>query len=189
MTHYQTIPLPTGVREGLFPTIDWFQNMQIDVDFKGKTVLDLGCNEFSYGIQALLAGAKRVIGVDTNGSALADAHKHAAAHNLSVVTIESKIEDLETISADIVIFSMIIHHLEDPEIHIKRFFDAATDKVVFIYRNEFPGKPENGLHPLPEELDEIVGEEFLFQTTLMHTDKQYIKVSIYDKKSFGMKAI
>ena len=94
MSQYQTVPLPDGsVQVGLFPTIDWFQKIMCLVDFSNARVLDLGCCQFSYGIQALHQGAKEVIGVDHDRDRVLESRRNIQLwrmeHRAAVIPVDA----------------------------------------------------------------------------------------------------
>lgn len=61
---YQTIVLKNGLKTpGRFPTNERFATFE-KFDFKGKTVLDVGCNSGQYSFFAKQLGASEVLGID-----------------------------------------------------------------------------------------------------------------------------
>jgi len=180
---YQSFYMPDGeFIEGAFPTTDWFKEMERHISFENKTVLDLGCATFSYGIEAIKSGARLVTGIDNTDKMVDGSRwllKEYGFGNASVY--KEKIEDCQPGEFDIVIFSMIIHWLEDAPNHIKRLSEKTQDKLVFIYRYPYPWKAEPGFRPSLDQLDRLIGQNHWVSTTLMYTNDQYIQMVIYDK--------
>jgi len=180
---YQTIRYPDGTLiPGMFPTLEWFSAIAEHVDFENRSLLDVGCSMFSYGLQALDAGASLVTGIEINEETVERVNKLLRLHHVQNAEIlHSSAEAFQsTRNYDVVLFSMVIHWLKDPEKHIKRLAEAATDKVVFVFRN--PDPPEPGwFEPSFSKLDSIVGGQCISQKLLMDQDKQYISLAIYDK--------
>ena len=123
-TDYQTVPLPDGTwARGLFPTDKWFEKIAAHVDFKGRSVDDLGCCQFSYGIQALNEGARFVAGIDNSKQRVDQSWALVEQWGLQkkAMVVHGSIEELPTTAinpgnkADITIWSMIIHWLSTPQ--------------------------------------------------------------------------
>jgi len=182
---YQTVKLSDGeFIQGLFPTREWYKAFSKHVDFKGKRVLDVGCNIFSYGVDALEEGAEFVTGIDNSSQACEEGRGVIEDNGISDRSniIETCAEDFKiTEEYNISIFSMIMHWMKDTETHVKRIFDATTDQVIFLYRYQQPGGNEPGYRPSVSELNKLVGMKPIHESTLLHTDTQYQKLVIYDK--------
>ena len=180
---YQTVPLPNNtVLSGLFPTIDWFNTINRYISFRDKTVLDLGCCEFSYGVQALVHKAEHVTGIDNDLKRIDQSKQVIDAWSFGNQTklIHSDIETWQPDKHyDITIFSMIIHWLKDPAMHIIRLFNIM-DTAILIYR--LPEKDMPGYRPSIVELSTLLGREPMIQKVLMDTPTQHIGLVIYDKK-------
>lgn len=90
-------------------------------DFKGKSVLDLGCGDGTYTLEFPSFGATRVIGIDPAVEAVEVANAKAIESGLSnMVKFETgNIYELgEYISGgnfDCIILRGVLHHLPDPE--------------------------------------------------------------------------
>lgn len=91
---YQTIELPSGLKTpGKFPTHKRTAIFD-EIDFTGKTVLDVGCNSGQYCLMAKERGAKEVIGVDINTVRIEQGRTLAAHEGLDVTFYEQGIFDL-----------------------------------------------------------------------------------------------
>jgi SAM-dependent methyltransferase len=185
MSYYQTVPLPhDDWIDGVFPTIHWFSAINQVVSFQDKTVLDLGCCSFSYGVQAINNGAKFVTGVERV--------KESIDHCQYVIGqwgFEDKTrlicDDIEEISEydehDIVIFSVVIHHLKEPEKTIRKLLSITTDKLVLVYRYPHEGVDEPGYRPTFTELSVALGKLPFHTSFISTTKKQNIALAVYDK--------
>lgn len=181
---YQTVPLPDGtVILGAFPTIEWYKAMAEHIDFKDKTVLDLGCCQFSYGVQAIADGAKFVTGVDNDPKREKQSREviDTIWNFKNAEFFDVDIEEFVPQEYDIIIFSMIIHWLKDPELHIRRMLKTTKEKLVFIYRYPNPNKKEIGYRPSVYQLSTLLEQEPTIHTWLSKTEAQNITLAIYDK--------
>lgn len=180
--NYQTIPLPDGsIEQGLFPTIDWFNNINKHVSFYDKTVLDLGCCQSSYGIQALQKGARFIIGIDNDINRINESQKYIQLHNLDnqFLLLHKDIESfLPGDRVDITIFSMIIHWLNNSKDCIKQYMNHCNT-AIFIYR--LPELNVTGFHPTLDELSELVNKPLIHNSVIMDTNIQHIGLAIYGK--------
>lgn len=181
---YQTIPSPDGdVIQGLFPTIEWFEEIKKHVSFEDKSVLDVGCNVFSYGLQAILAGAMHVTGVDCALNCVQQSRIFIDAFNFTnAKVVQCEIEKYQPVQMyDVVIFSMILHHLKESQDHLKRLSAIAKEKVVVIYRHLSEEESEPGWTPTFDELDDVISRIPLVHKFLLQTKEQYIGLGVYDK--------
>lgn len=69
-------------------------NAYTEEDVMDKNILDLGCGTGTFAIAAKLLGAKEVIGVDVDGTALAIAEGYAEALSLDIRFIEQNVAEL-----------------------------------------------------------------------------------------------
>jgi len=129
---YQTILLPDGqILPGCFPTIEWFNTIQSYISVQNKTIIDIGCCIFSYGIQALTNGAKFVTGLDISPIRVTESKQliEFCGFNNEAEVICSSFEQYTPQKVyDLGLLSMIIHHLKDPEQQIKKL-------IVLFKRN------------------------------------------------------
>lgn len=183
---YQTLPLPDGSKiKGVFPTGEWFNAMSKYIDWQDKDVLDLGCCSFGYGLRAINLGAKFVTGVDNDPLRIEQAVYLIGEwdYYCEACILEECIEDYQCANDwnthDIIIFSMVIHWLSEPEKVIKRMWDMTYDKLVFVYR--LPEHTEPGYRPSVDELSQLIGQQPIASEKLMDTDTQQIQLVIYEK--------
>jgi SAM-dependent methyltransferase len=181
--NYQTVPRPDGTTEyGLFQTIEWFDAISKWVNFRNRTVLDIGCNHFSYGLQAFSKGAEKVIGIDINQDALSNSLQNLNLWSISKDKYELVCGDISlnyNIPVhDIVIFSMVIYWINDAPTTIRRVLEYTKERAVFIFRPP----TDNTAHyqPTIQELSTLLGKEPIAQEVLLDNDIQHIDMVIYD---------
>lgn len=155
--NYQTLMHKDGsVETGVFSTLEWFSEISKTVDWKGKSVIDLGCAEGMFCVLALNEGAKRAICIDVNPDMIVKAKKLHKEHGLPYSIYQSKAESYYPLEPhDIVIFSMVLHWMDDVYYHFKRLVDCVKE-IVCIYRtrNASYKIPDNGKwFPSVNELD------------------------------------
>lgn len=185
---YQTVPLPNGkVFKGMFPTIEWYNEMKKFVDFKDKRVMDYGCCTFSYGISALNDGALWVIGYDNEERKVRDSELainswgYGFGLNPKAGVALADIEVAAVKYCDVAILSMIIHWLKKPEETVKHIALRSEEVIiVFRYPQDFE---EPGFYPTLEELDELLKESHIRMgnTKLSSTKEQNIMLVIYGR--------
>jgi len=135
---------------------------------------------FSYGIQAIAAGATEVVGVEVDPGKVGECWRildHCGIMN--AVIQQGRIEDYPfTQYHNVTIMSMIIHHLDNPTQIIQRAA-KATSELVLVYRCLKPNTKEPGFRPTIHELDQVVSLKPQAHFELMRTDTQYINLAIY----------
>ena len=181
---YQTYQTADGsIVKGFSPTIERFSHINKWVDFNGKNVLDLACNIGSFGMQAALAGALNVVGLDLNQEAVNKGNIIARSFPLPVKISCRDIESFEPSNTfDITIVSMIIHWLKKPQVCIKKFFNRTTDKFVLIYRFPTKTRGEVGWRPSVKELNILFGQEPYASVFFVQDKSDCVLMVIYDKR-------
>lgn len=181
---YQTIPLPDGsILEGFSPSIERYQVVSRLVGgFQNKTFLDIGCCEFSYGIQALKDSASFVIGIENSEEKIKLSNNFIKLWGFNDKALVIK-QDVNTfaynIQHDIVLVSVIIHWLNKPKIFLKQVYSLAKEYFILVWRYPQQRK-EVGYRPNIDEVNRLLGKEaksFLF---LSQTEDQHIGIAVYD---------
>ena len=111
---YQKIELKNGLTTpGKFSThkrLKYFDK----IDFKGKTILDIGCNSGQYCLYAKEKGAARVVGVDTDKKRLAQAKTLALNEKVEIEYLNMNLFDLNNLgSFDIVLCVAVLTEIQD----------------------------------------------------------------------------
>lgn len=188
--NYQTLIHQDGsIETGVFPTLEWFDEISKIVDWNGKSVIDLGCAEGMFSVLAMQKGAKRAIGIDVNPDMILKAKRLHEEYGLPHIIYQSKAESYYPLELhDIIIFSMILHWMDNVYYHFKRLTDCVKDTVICIYRtrNASYKIPDNGKwFPTKNELDVLavtVGFKNVYTRCLLTQDNdKEIYLSIYRK--------
>jgi len=182
---YQTYQNPDGsVVKGYSPTIERFRAAQEYIDFFGRSILDLGCNICSFGMQAAIAGASSVVGMDENEEALSKGYEIAQAFSppLNVRFTCADIEGDWDFCPDIVVASMILHWMKNPKGLVRKCFESAKETLIIIYRypTDYPG--EIGWRPEVDELNKAVGTNASIVRVLEDDGPNRVVMCIYDKE-------
>jgi tRNA (mo5U34)-methyltransferase len=102
---------------GDYPATKWraFADA-VPADLSGRTVLDIGCNAGYYSIEMKRRGADRVVGIDFDGTYLAQARFAAEVNNLDVEFRNMSVYDVAALreTFDLVIFMGVLYHLRHP---------------------------------------------------------------------------
>ncbi len=112
---YQTIELSNGLKTpGKVPT-DSRRSFFDQIDFEGKTVLDIGCNSGQYCFWAKEGGATEVAGVDIDTKRINQARILTENEGLDVKFEERSIFDLDFFSKpfDIVFCIAVLTEIQD----------------------------------------------------------------------------
>jgi len=131
---------PQGHREVFCPAI-------YDGFWKGKSVLDVGCNEGAYGLGALALGARELVGFDCREANVEKArfvagvlgHQQA---RFEVASCDSWMAAHGDRRFDVVLLCGILYHLTDPEQTIRQFCRCAREWVYVTCCVQ--GKTEDG---------------------------------------------
>ena len=133
-----------------------WQRLKPFVDFKNKTILDIGCNNGYYALRMIGAGASSVLGVDTNLLAF---HQYQAittsVPQLPFWLLTLPFEQLPTNIADFdIVCSMgIIYHRKNPHEHLQSILQRLKSGGQLVLEtltlpNDFP---EDSIQPAPHK--------------------------------------
>jgi len=135
MTEFETYPLLSDLEyKSWAESQQWYQAIKLrngyvtkgndfdglrgkvlsDIDYKGKRVLDVGCNSGKYALAAKAAGAAEVIGVDVNKQRLNQARMLARNENLDVTFLNMGVESIAKLGQfDVVICIAVLTEVEN----------------------------------------------------------------------------
>lgn len=183
--NYQTVLLPDGkIVDGLFPSVLWFNKIKQYVNFQNKSVIDLGCNLFSYGLQAISNGANLSIGIEKSSVYVTQVQQWIKQYNLSRAYILE--QDIETYlpdkKYDICIFGMILHWLKTPKQYINQIKPFIRDYIIFIYRPK-TSVEDFGFRPTQTELNNLLGLSPILSEPIGEEIKQNIMLTIYKNEN------
>jgi len=129
---YQDIEFSDRTLTGLSQSYKTWQRLSRIIDFKDKTVCDLGCNYGYFSFKAEEAGAKQVIGVDISPSVINIASNLAMSRNSRVEFVTMALGDYCPPRSDIILALNVLHHVNnDPDI-IGNLFKSAIIAVAEI---------------------------------------------------------
>ena len=111
---YQTIDLPSGLKTpGKVPT-HLREPLFNQIDFKGKTFLDVGCNSGQYCFLAKERGAREVVGIDISTKRIEQARILAENEGYDVKFEERSIFDTNSLGRfDIVFCVAVLTEIQD----------------------------------------------------------------------------
>lgn len=183
---YQTISKPNGeIIKGAMPTLEWFDKIKQYVDFKDKTVLDLGCAEGMFSVLARQEGAKMATGIDSDKNRIKVAQDLSAEWGYDNKFHTATIQDFEYPHGyDIVIASLILHWLPNIHNELDRIETITGQNFITINRTPNPHYkiPENGMwFPTNEELDATLGFKSKHRERLLVQDNgKEVWLNIYE---------
>jgi SAM-dependent methyltransferase len=97
-------------------------------DLRGKSFLDIGCNEGFFCNQAKQMGASRVVGIDITDTAI----EKAKALYPEIEFLCQSWDTLPNGPFDVILHSSSLHHASDAHQHIKRIHQALAGDGLFI---------------------------------------------------------
>ena len=110
-----------------------------DIDFKDKSVIDIGCWDGFYSIKAKQKGARSVLGIDINpwgkSDWIANFREAVKKFGFNPVDIDCRYEDLFELDCywekrDIVLFMGVLYHLQEPLSALYRLRNLTREKLV-----------------------------------------------------------
>lgn len=122
MTAYQSF----DERKGTSRSVEKLAAIKMPKDLTGKRVLDLGCNEGFFSLEAKRRGAAEVIGIERNSKHLGPARERAAAEGLDIDFREGNMLDLPDSEFDLVLSLSAIYYLESPAELLRRIRERLT---------------------------------------------------------------
>jgi tRNA (mo5U34)-methyltransferase len=144
---FHQVPLPDGrITPGVAAHYLLESNYLFDrLDFKGKSVLDIGCWDGYFSFMAEKRGAARVVGLDNPDFRVGGEDGFQFLHeifNSSVEWRRGSVFDLPISERfDIVLCYGVIYHINDPLTAIINCFQVANERVVFeglIFESNLP---------------------------------------------------
>jgi SAM-dependent methyltransferase len=128
MTAYQSF----DERKGTSRSHEKLAAIRMPKNLTGKRVLDLGCNEGFFCLEAKRRGAAEVIGIERNRKHIPLARERAAAEGLDIDFREGNMLDLAEGEFDLVLSLSAIYYLDSPAELLKRIRERLTDTGKLI---------------------------------------------------------
>jgi tRNA (mo5U34)-methyltransferase len=143
---WHQVPLKDGrITPGKIPIYKLEKDYLFDqIDFRDKTVLDVGCWDGYFSFMAEQRGAKQVMALDDpkfRWGGMAGFEFLKDHFNSSVEFRKGTVFDLPAITFDVVLCYGVLYHLTDPLAAATNCFQASKDIVVFeglIFEDENP---------------------------------------------------
>ena len=166
--------------------------MQVPEDLSGWSVLDVGCNEGFFAIEAKKRGAARVLGIDKRSEAAA---RFSLVKEFLGCDIEFRVMDVYDVSqetvepADMVLFLSVLHHLKHPQLALDKIASVTTKVAIMevpvidtecgqdrcILARGFSNKGRTRLFPDRQFLLEMLGASGFRDVQIMgsHSRRRY----------------
>lgn len=124
--------------KGLKGAGEWHILKKMFPDFKGKTVLDIGCGFGWHCRYASEEGAKYILGIDISEKMIATAKKNNCNDKIEYKCMA--MEDMESINSkfDIVISSLAIHYIKDFNNICENIYNSIKNEGDFVFSVEHP---------------------------------------------------
>lgn len=125
-------------QEGLRAAGEWHEFKKMLPDFKGKSVLDLGCGFGWHCRYALEQGAQSVVGIDLSEKMLKEAQERTSSDKVSYIRMP--IEDIEydIDTFDSVISSLALHYVTSFEGLCRKVNQCLVKGGDFVFSVEHP---------------------------------------------------
>jgi len=130
---YQTITLPCGLKiEGYAGSEKTWEKIKDLVDFKDKSVLEIGCFHGYFLHQIADLSPKRITGYESHPLVFDNAKKIATFKGLFDIEFELFDADKDVIKEkfDIILLLNILHHLKNPDFILDQVFINANTNVI-----------------------------------------------------------
>ncbi|MBF0394878.1 MAG: TIGR04290 family methyltransferase [Alphaproteobacteria bacterium] len=138
---------------GDYPRVKWQRfSDAVPADLSGRTVLDIGCNGGFYAIEMKRRGARRVLGIDSDETYLAQARFAAEVTGQDIEFRQMSVYDVGRLGErfDLVLFMGVLYHLRHPLLAL----DLIREHVVgdlLLFQSMRRGAAE--VEPLPANVD------------------------------------
>jgi tRNA (mo5U34)-methyltransferase len=120
---------------GDYPALKWRQFAQaVPADLSGASVLDIGCNAGFYALEMKRRGARRVVGIDSDETYLAQARFAAEVCRADIEFRNMSVYDLAALGErfDLVLFLGVLYHLRHPLLALDLIHEhVARDLLLF----------------------------------------------------------
>ena len=120
---YQSFPGAKGASQ----SDKKLERLSLPNDLKGKSVLDIGCNEGFFCLEAARRGAARVVGIDQSAH-FVDAARSRSREFSQIEYIKGDAKNLPDEKFDIILVLSVIHYFENP-------YDIFCDIVSHLKPN------------------------------------------------------
>lgn len=126
---------------GLAGAGEWESLQKMLPDFRGKSILDLGCGYGWHCLYAAEQGASRVLGIDLSEKMLEVAQKKAKDAGTNVISYQRMAMeeyDYPANSFDVVISSLALHYVSDLPAIYQKVYGTLRQGGKFVFSVEHP---------------------------------------------------
>ena len=128
---------------GDYPNIKW-RNFahSIPADLTGRSVLDIGCNAGFYSLEMKRRGAARVVGIDSDGTYLAQARFAAEVKGVDIEFRQLDVYDVAQLGErfDLVLFLGVLYHLRHPLLALDLLWEHVVGDLL-VFQSLMRGSP------------------------------------------------
>jgi 2-polyprenyl-3-methyl-5-hydroxy-6-metoxy-1,4-benzoquinol methylase len=149
---YQTFPGETGDSDSK----EKLRSLKLP-DFKGKSVLDVGCNEGLFCFEAASGGAASVLGIDRNPSFIARAQSRKVDLGIpsQLDFVCQSWEKLPDAKFDLIFLLSALHYAEDQPALIRRLTENLTPRGVLVLECGVVDDEESALVEVKRSVDVV----------------------------------
>ena len=107
-------------------------------DLTNQRILDLGCGDARFGVEALSQGCQSYIGIEGSHNVVEVARKNLAGTLGRVVQATLEEWDYLATTFDIVISRLVLHYIQDVDNIFARVYQALNPGGQFVFSVEHP---------------------------------------------------
>ncbi len=134
---YQRIRLADGVyTPGPMDSEEKLRLIQLPEDLRGKSVLDIGCNEGFFAFEAERRGAAYVLAIDSDSRARKKFHvvKHLLKSNVEFLFLDvADLDERKIGRFDVTLFLSVSHHLKEPFSALDRVASVTGEMAIMEF--------------------------------------------------------
>ena len=123
-------------------------------DLQGKSVLDLGCNEGFFCQAALAAGAKRVVGIDTNAHVIERARQRTPQAEFIFLNW-NLLNGLPDEVFDVILLLSGLHYANPAEHLLRQIYEHLAEEGIFILEAGVAPGPKKEWVGVKREVGEV----------------------------------
>lgn len=155
-------------------------------DFNGYDILDAGCGMGRNTYFALKYGAKSVMGIDNDEGSVSAAQENVAEFENALINLKSIYELDYKDEFDLVISIGVIHHLEYPELALKKLIGALRPGgviLIWVYSLEGNEWIEKLVSPIRKKITSKLPISFLHHLTYVLSIPFFIYLKIFNTQN------
>jgi len=126
------MPYQTFAEQGDSLTQEKLDRVKLPLKLNGRSVLDLGCNEGFFCLEAKRRGAAHVHGIDNNEGIITAAKRRAEAEGFDIRFSVCSMEEALTEKYDFVLLLSALHYIDDPAHLLRRIKNSLGPSGTLI---------------------------------------------------------